>query len=261
MDPELSYASKNANTAPEPKPQSFFSRLSGVYFSPGETFQEIGRAPNVLVPIIALVLIVLAGNFIVSGKMPWVEILERPIQQQVDSGRIPPEAGEVQKEQLRRIGAPIMRWTAPFFLAAYFLVLALIFAGGARLVSLILGVENYFKSLLSVSVYSILAVNIIATILFIILIFIKPVDEFDWENPLSTNLAAFLTLAGLAEMPKYLKTFLTYIDVFFIWRLALLAIGFAAVSKKLKTSTSLAWLVIVSLLIIIGHTVFVAAVG
>jgi Yip1-like protein len=260
MNPEISYASQGANTAPEPKPQGFFSRLIGVYFSPGETFQEIGRAPRVLMPIIGLVVFSLAGSFAVTSKMPWETIMEQGVQRQIDSGKTSPEQGELAKEQMRRF-APIMKLATPFFITIYVIILALIFAGLARLASMILGVDNNFKSLLSVSAYSILAVSIISSILFILLIYIKPLDEFDWENPLSSNLAALLSFNGTGGQAKFLKTFTSYIDVFFIWRLVLLALGFAAVSKKLKTSTALTWLVVVSLLIALCHSAYTAAVG
>jgi preprotein translocase subunit SecG len=257
MNPEISYASQGANTAPEPKPQGFFSRLIGVYFSPGETFQEIGRAPRLFLPIIALAVFSLAASFAVTTKMPFEAIMDQRVQQQIDSGKTSPEQGELAKEQMRKF-VPIMKWTTPFSITIYVIVLALIFAGLARLASMILGVDNNFKSLLSVSVYSILAVSIISSILFIVLIYIKPLDEFDWENPISSNLATLLSLNGTSGQARFLKTLTSYIDVFFIWRLILLALGFAAVSKKLKTSTALTWLVAVSLLIALCHSAFMA---
>jgi hypothetical protein len=154
--------------------------------------------------------------------------------------------------------APFFKFATPFFITVYSIILALILAGVAKLVSLMLATENNFKSLFAVAIYSVLAVSIISSILFIVLLFIKPIDDFDWENPLGSNLAALLPLIGMESTPGFLKTFLTYIDVFFIWKLILLAIGFAAVSKKLKTSTALTWVVIVALMIVLGHSSWAA---
>jgi hypothetical protein len=260
MNPEISYASQSDKIEPEPTPQSFFNRLIGVYFSPGETFQEIGRAPRLLLPIIVLVAFTLVATYLVAGKMPWETIMEQQVQQQIDSGRVSPEQGELQKEQMRKF-APITKAVTPFFAAAAVILMPLIFAGIAKLVSLMLVLENNFKSLFAVAIYSMLAVSIISSILFIILLFVKPADDFDWENPLSSNLTALLSLVGMGSMPKFLKTFFTYIDVFFVWRLILLAIGFAAVSKKLKTSTALIWLVAIALIVALGHSSWKAVFG
>jgi hypothetical protein len=257
MNPEISYASQSDKIEPEPTPQSFFNRLIGVYFSPGETFQEIGRAPRLLMPVIALVVFSLAGSSIVTSKMPWESMMEQQSQRQIDSGRVTPEQGELQKEQMRKL-APFFKFATPFFITVYSIILALILAGVAKLVSLMLATENNFKSLFAVAIYSVLAVSIISSILFIVLLFIKPIDDFDWENPLGSNLAALLPLIGMESTPGFLKTFLTYIDVFFIWKLILLAIGFAAVSRKLKTSTALTWVVIVALMIVLGHSSWAA---
>jgi hypothetical protein len=55
-------ASLATNEAPEAKPQSLFSRVSGVVFSPSETFAEIGRAPRVLSPLLCLARIIREGD-------------------------------------------------------------------------------------------------------------------------------------------------------------------------------------------------------
>jgi Yip1 domain len=263
MNPEISYASQNDKIEPEPTPQSFFNRLIGVYCSPGATFQEIGRAPRLLLPVIVLLLFSVVASYTVLSRVPEevsMMAMEQQVQQQVDSGRISQEQADQQKEQMRK-GVTFFRSLAPFIAAVFSLVLALFFAGMVKLASLIFGIENDFKPLFTVAVYSILAVSILSSILFVILVFIKPADEFDWENPIPSNLAAFLSLVGITGVPKFIKVFLSYADVFTIWRLILLAIGFAVVSKKLKTSTAGIWLAIVMILIALVHSSWAAVFG
>jgi len=50
----------------EPKPKNFFDRLLGTYFSPADTFREIGRSPAVLMPIIALIVFGFLQGFYLS---------------------------------------------------------------------------------------------------------------------------------------------------------------------------------------------------
>ena len=68
MNPELSSASRPAD-AVEQAPLNFFSRITGVWFSPGETFSEIGNAKGafgtILTPILALIII--GATFCVVG--------------------------------------------------------------------------------------------------------------------------------------------------------------------------------------------------
>ncbi|MBO0720156.1 MAG: YIP1 family protein [Blastocatellia bacterium] len=263
MNPEISYASQSENIGPEPTPQSFFNRLIGVYFSPGETFQEIGRAPRVLLPIIVFAALAMITSFIVIKRVPLevsMKQVDEQLQRQVESGRITQE----QAEQRREASKPIVnffRMAIPVIAPVGVIVIALIITGVAKLVSLLIGVENSFKPLFSVALYATLAISIISSILSVILIFIKPAEDIDLENPLPSNVAGLLSALGMAMQSRFLKIFLGYLDVFFIWKLALLAIGFAAVSKKLKNSTALTWVVIIALLIMLIHSSYSAVFG
>jgi len=74
-------------------------------------------------------------------------------------------------------------------------------------------------------------VGIVSTPLFLLVLFLKPYGTVDPENPLATNLAALLP----EESAKWLVTLCKSLDIFTIWILILIAIGFAAVNpRKLK---------------------------
>jgi hypothetical protein len=78
-------------------------------------------------------------------------------------------------------------------------------------------------------------VGIVSTPLFLLVLFLRPPGSFDPENPLATNLAALLP----EESAKWLVALCKSVDIFSIWILILIAIGFAAVNpKKLKGSKS-----------------------
>jgi lipopolysaccharide export LptBFGC system permease protein LptF len=90
---------------------------------------------------------------------------------------------------------------------------------------------------------------IVSTPIFLLVLFLKPRGTIDIDNPVATNLAAFLP----EESAKWLATLAKQFDVFTIWTLILMAIGFAAVNpKKLKTGKAMGiafsvWLVYVVL--------------
>jgi Yip1 domain len=82
-----------------------------------------------------------------------------------------------------------------------------------------------------------LVVGIVSTPIFLLVLLLRPPGSIDPENPVTTNLAAFLP----EDSAKWLMTLCKSLDVFTIWMLVLIAIGFAAVNpRKLKGGTSYA---------------------
>jgi hypothetical protein len=238
MNPEFSYDPKTADAETKPAPQNFFSRLVGVYFSPGETFVGMASAPSPLAPIIALILLFIISGVVSSSRVPFEKIAENQIQQRVASGRISEEQAEQQRQGTKKI-APFMKYVIPIGSIIWTVVMVFAFAGLAKLVSMVMGAENKYLPLVSVVTYSLLAVYIVSSVIFTILLFIKPVDEFDWNNPLGSNLAALLSAVGVEGLPSFVKSLFSYVDVFYIWKVALIAIGGAAVSQKIKTSSAM----------------------
>ena len=250
MNSELSYADR-LNPQPEPPapaPQNFFSRLIGVYFSPGETFQEIGRAPRILIPMIVLALLTMTAVIVVSQRISFEQGAAQRIDDAREQGKITPEQAETQKEQTKKFMS-VFKYVIPVIAAIFTVVMALAFAGLAKLISSMMGIENNFKALLSVAVYALLAVAIVSSVVATLLLYLKPVEEIDPNNPVSSNVAALLAVAGVKGLPKFLNALLAYVDVFYIWKVVLLGIGFAAVSRKLKTSTAVTYVSVVALLI------------
>ena len=73
--------------------------------------------------------------------------------------------------------------------------------------------------------------SLVSAPIFVLIVLLKPKGTIDIENPIATNLAAFFP----DGTSKVLLTLGKQIDVFTIWILLLLAIGFAAVNpRKLK---------------------------
>ena len=240
MNSEPSYVNE-LNPQPEPPapaPQNFFSRLIGVYFSPGETFQDIGRTPSIVLPIIVLILLTIGVVFVVSQRISFEKVAVQRIDDGVAEGKFSAEQAEQQKEGIKKM-APFFKFVIPFIAGIFVIVAALAIAGLAKLVSSMVGVENKFLPLFGVTIYTMLAVSLISSVLLIILLYLKPADDIDPNNPLGSNLAALLSMAGVTSLPKFLKGLLTYVDVFYIWKVVLLGIGYAAVSRKLKTSTAI----------------------
>jgi hypothetical protein len=237
---------------------SFWGRLLGVYFSPTETFSEMGvtlgrggaRITGILLPLMALIILTAAATIVVVDRFPTEKLMSEQVDRMVEEGKLTPEQAEKQREQMAKF-APYTKIVAPIAAVFTVLLMSLIFAGVAKLISMVMGIENQFLPLWAVTIYTILAVSILSTALFLVIVFIKPADEIDMRNPIGSNLAAVISLLGVSGLPKFVETFLTYVDVFYIWKILLFGIGFSAVSVKLKASTSIVVCGVIGLLIAI----------
>jgi hypothetical protein len=236
------------------------ARFLGVIVSPGETFPGLAVAPRPLLPLLLLLALTAVTTVVSFSRLPVDRIINERMEQLVEEGRLTPEQVAQQQQQMSAM-RPIMKWVGPVSSLFVMLLLTLAIAGLARLISLVMGYENQFKPLWSVTIYTLLAVSSISSILFLVILFLKPVDEIDINNPLGSNLAALLPLFGLTGLPRFLSTFLAWLDLFYGWKVVLLAIGYATVTKRLAVSTALLFCGGIALLIACGAAAWAAVFG
>jgi len=225
-----------------PKPESFFSGLGGVYSSPRDTFREIGQTPRILIPFVALIIISLLLGLYLSRALDLEAAAVAQMEMMVEQGAITKEQMEERlPNAIKFAGIQLIAMTT---LGSIFG--CLIIAGYAKLFSVFAGAENLFKSLLSVTLFAMLAVTIVQSGLMILVLQLKGPGEVDFtqiNSVVASNLGAILSsYFGDDVLPKFIMRLAAAIDVFAIWTIALLAIGFSTVSRKLKTSTAAIWL-------------------
>lgn len=225
-------------TVNTPAPGNFFSRLMGVYFSPGEIFKGIGLAPNVIVPLIVLALIGAIVGWVMADRIGAVKIASMGIEKAVADGKMTQEQATPQLEAMKK-NETVIKATFPLFGLLGTIVGVLAVAGIFKLVSMVMGAENTFLQVLGVTAYAFLAVSLVSSLILVLLLFLKSPDEIDIRNPIGSNLGALLTMfMSKDSLPKFIETFANWIDVFAIWRIALLAIGYSAVSRRLKIGSA-----------------------
>ena len=216
--------------APEPQPQmSAISRVFGVLFSPQKTFEDIVRKPSWLVPITLLTILSIAVSFGLNQRMNWREFMS----QQIDKSPQGSSLSADQKEQRIEAGAkfaPISTYVfgilGPLLIA---LIMALVMWGAYSLLG---GASTNFSTAIAITAHAFMT-GLISSPLFLLVIFLKAPGTIDLENPVATNLAAFLP----DDAAKWLVALCKSFDVFTFWTLILIAIGFAVTNpKKLKGS-------------------------
>jgi Yip1-like protein len=213
----------------EPQPSlSAISRIFGVFFSPKSTFQDIARKPSWVAPVVLMTLFGIAVGFCLNQRVDWREVSLKRIE---DSSRASQLSAE-QKEQQAAIGAKISPYVS-YCIGAFFPILITLIVGGAMLVAynLFAGANANYKVAMAIVSHA-YVVSIVSSLLFILILYLKPPGTIDLENPVAANLGAFLP-DGSA---KWLVSLGSAIDIFSFWIITLIGIGFAAFNpKKLKT--------------------------
>jgi len=167
--------------------------------------------------------------FGINQRINWREFMSQQIEKSPQAAQLSAE----QKEQRIEGGA---KFSAPFTYAIGLLgpiigilVVALVMWGAYNLLG---GANTNFGTSFAITAHAFLT-GLLSSILFILVLYLKPYGSVDLENPVATNLAAVLP----EDSAKWLVALLKSIDVFTIWILILLAIGFAATNpKKLQGS-------------------------
>ena len=206
-------------------------RLIGVLFSPKATFEDIVRKPTWALPLIIMVILGgLAGIFI-NMKMDWREYIAQQIEKSPRAANMSPEQKQQQIEGGAKF-APISTYIiAPLAPGLMLLVVALVMWGAYNLLG---GANTDYKTSLAIVAHSYVP-TYLSSLLFFLIVFLKPPGSLNVDNPIATNLAAFLP----EDTPKWLDALGKNLDVFLLWALVLIGIGFAFTNpRKLKGGKS-----------------------
>jgi len=219
---------------PAAEPQAAISpigRIIGVFFSPKATFEDIARKPSWILPAALTLFFSLCVTIALNQHFDWRQYMTQQIEKSPRSAQMSAE----QKQQQIDGGAkyaPIMSYVfgVPAAIVMTLLV-ALILMGAYNVLG---GAGVNYKTSLAMVTHAFVP-SYLMSVLFIVVLFLKPVGEFDLENPVATNVAALLP----DDSAKWLVALAKNIDIFAIWTLILIGIGFAAASpRKLRGAKS-----------------------
>ncbi len=219
---------------PQPEGMSEFSRLTGVLFEPKKTFEDVAQRPTFWIPLILLTLIAVAATYLIASRIGWETIVRQQSQQSASAQQrmeqMPPEQRQRVEEMQTKI--------APF--AGYgFAILGRpigFLIAGAILLGIVRGIMSApirFKQIWSILWYASVPA-IIQTALMCVVMFLKRPEEFNLQNPLAFNPAAFM---DPMTSSKFLYAVAKSLDVFTIWTLLLVAVGLAAAGGKKMSFT------------------------
>jgi membrane protein insertase Oxa1/YidC/SpoIIIJ len=222
-------------------PMSEPARIGGVFLEPTKAFDDIVARPGRWwVPIILVVLAALAFTYCYSQRVGWSRMMQQQMETNKQLQNLPPEQREQAMERGSKV-AGVMAYIGP---VVGIPVVAVIVAGVLMLVmTSLMGAQVTFKQSLAIVAYSFLT-GLVTTILSIIVMYVKSPEDFDIRNPLAFNGGAFLGTGS----PSWLVALASSFDLFSFWTMALMAVGYAATTRKLNwskafTGVIIAWLV------------------
>ena len=213
--------------APAAPSKNLMERITGVFFAPDETFADIARKPDILWPLVILTLVGVLTTFLIMPHLDWDAV----VAQQAEA--IQKGNPNVSDQDLERMGrftkamAKVAGYASPLFMIAGYLLIALVLWGAFRL----MGGEGDFKQSLSVTLYSHFPRMVLGGIIGTIIVILRgSVDPSQMAAVVMTN-PAFLV--DLKEQPV-LFALLASFDLFVLWTIFLLAVGFSKVSRLSK---------------------------
>jgi hypothetical protein len=222
-----------------------FGRVVGMFFSPKATFEDIVRKPSWILPSAIILFFSLAGVTALNQHFNWREYMTQQMEKNSRSAQLSPEQKEKQIEGGVKYAPIAATVSALVFPILGILVISLLLMASYNLMA---GAGVNFKTSLAIVAHSLVPAAVVGTFVFVLVLFLKPVGMFDLENPVATNLAVFLP----EDSAKWLVALGKNIDLLEIWKLLLLAIGFAAVNpRKLKGGKSLTIVVSVFLVYVV----------
>ena len=219
---------------PDPAPESqqpinHFGRIIGTFFSPKATFESIAKQPSWILPVVLAMVVGAVVAFALNQKVDWREVASKRIEASPRAAQMTPE----QKEQQLAMSAKISP-AAAWGIGLCWPVLQAVIVGAAMLFAfnLIGGAGTKFANAMGIVAHAYVP-WLLYSLLFVVILYLKEPGTVDLENPVATNVGAFLP----ESTPVALMSLGKSIDIFSIWTLFLTSMGFTAVnSKKLKGS-------------------------
>lgn len=203
--------------------KNVFQRFAGVLFAPAETFEDIARKPDILAPLILLLVIGYITTALVMPKMDWDAVMDAQFEQVRKQN---PNLSDADIERMGRVGkamGTVLGWLGPLLTAIWWVIVALVLLLGVRL----FGGEGNFKQSLSTTLYAWLPLTLFGIIMTVVVVARGSFDPTTGATIVKSNPAFLVDL----KTQPVLFALLGAIDVFTIWTVVLLVLGFAAVSK------------------------------
>jgi hypothetical protein len=203
---------------------SAMGRVFGVLFSPKATFEDIVRKPSWIVPVVILILLGTGVGVVLSKKVDWSNYVRQQAEKNPQFAQLP----EDQKQQRLEISTKIASISTPFIgviaVPILLLIVTLVYWIGFNVFS---GASLPFSRAWAIVCYAYVP-SAFASIITMIILSLKRFGDVDPQRMAATNLAAFLS----NDAAHWLTVLGGFVDIFAIWVLILMSIGFSVANPR-----------------------------
>ena len=219
---------------PPTPPLSQGARIVDTFIAPSKTFTDLRRSAAWWAPLIVISVVALGFNLTMGKQVGFDQIaknsIEKSPKQSAAFDRLQPDQQAAQIHAISK-GNQYASYAVPAFLLLFCLLAML----PLWITFKLMGGETTFGQAYAIVMYAWLP-GIIGAILGTIALFagVNP-EGFDIQNPVGTNLGYYLDAETVG---RFVKGMASSLDVFVIWSLILIGIGFACTSK-IKQSTAI----------------------
>ena len=225
----------------EPEPQAkigAMGRVTGVLFSPTETYADIVRKPSWFAPLAILTVLSLVACYFLVQKVDWAAFQRKQIESSSFTSNLTQEQKDQAVERNVKFTVPITYAIGLLGPIITILILTLFYWAGFNIFK---GAGLKFGTSFAITSYALVPASVGAILTLIILI-LKRVGDVDPQRLAATSLGFFLA----ADAPKWLVALGSSLDLIWFWTLAVLAIGYAAANPR-KITTSSAYSVVIGM--------------
>jgi hypothetical protein len=210
---------------PEGQPETgAVGRMIGVIVSPKKTFGEIARRPTWAAPFITLCVLSIIVGALLGAKTDWRSFFERQDSQNARFEQMSQEQKDTMLENQAKYAPKVAFAFGLIGTVVIIFIVALVYWGAFNLLNAA-GLE--FHTAFGIASYAFVP-SIIGALLAILILLIKPHGDVDPEHFLASSVAAFLPDGS----PQWLEKLGQSLELFWIWTLALVAVGFSAANAK-----------------------------
>ncbi len=214
--------------SPEVKPMPFIDKLTGVFTSPGEVYENLVRSTKTvtdwLIPIVILIILSIVTNILKfndeSIRDSLVQFQEQRFEQFIEEGKMTEEQAEIAMERLEAFGSTQMIFSIIGILIGVPIVFLLI-----SLVYFLLG-RLFFKG--NVDFMTVFSIYSLSSLIASVGVVVSMILAF-----ITGSFFATASPAIFME-PSTSKTYIlaSKFEVFTLWQLAVFAIGIAKAFNK-----------------------------
>jgi hypothetical protein len=211
----------------EGQPLSQGERLLDTFIAPTKTFTDILRSTSWWLPFVLAAIISAASAFAIDKNVGFDRVAELAVEQSpTQSDRLAQLTPDARALQMHRqaVGTKYFTYASGVFFLFFGALFALLNWAGLNFG---LGAKTTFGQNFAVAMYASLPRLFVLLLNIVFLYAGVNTENFDLNNPVGTNLGYYLT-----DSPHWVRTAMTFFDIFGLWTLALSIIGSAIIARK-----------------------------